>query len=240
MLKAVFFDAAGTLFNSREPVGHTYARIARKHGVDADPAVVTAGFRRAFSSAPGLAFGTGHSSAQLQPLERQWWHRLVRESFAGLGEFDDFERFFDELFAYFAEPAHWVADPAAHALLRELKQSKLRLGVISNFDSRLFRILEGLGLRQYFDSVTISSEAGYAKPAPEIFQAALAEIGATASDSVHVGDSEHMDLRGAQQAGFRAILIDAGMTGPLQVDGRSARVASLASVAAVVQLLRFA
>ncbi len=36
MLKAVFFDAAGTLFEAREPVGHTYARIARKHGLNAD------------------------------------------------------------------------------------------------------------------------------------------------------------------------------------------------------------
>lgn len=240
MLKAAFFDAAGTLFDSREPVGHTYARIARKHNVDADAAVVTAGFRRAFSSTAGLAFGTGHSAADLKRLEREWWYRLVRRSFAGLGEFDDFERFFDELFAYFADPAHWVADREAGTVLRQLKESNVRLGVISNFDSRLYGILEGLDLRAYFDSVTISSEAGYAKPAREIFQLALANTGAAASDSVHVGDSEHMDLRGAQEAGFGAILIDTGLSGPQQIAGRIARVPSLASVAKVVQLLRFA
>ncbi len=240
MLKAAFFDAAGTLFDSRDPVGHTYCRIAREHGLDADPAMVTAGFRRAFTAASGLAFGTGHSADELKRLERQWWHRLVRGSFEGLGEFDDFERFFTELFAYFADPAHWVVNPAAHALLRRLTDSKVRLGVISNFDSRLYRILEGLDLSAYFDSVTISSEAGYAKPAREIFQAALARTGVEASAAVHVGDSEHMDLRGAQEAGFGAILIDAGMRGPQQVNGRIARVPSLASVAAVMQLLRFA
>ncbi len=240
MPKAVFFDAAGTLFNSREPVGDIYARIARKHGVNADQSMVSAGFRRAFASTPGLAFGIGHPAAETRRMERQWWYRLVRDCFEGLGEFDDFDRFFEELFAYFAEPAHWVADPAAPALLRRLKESEVRLGVISNFDSRLYRILEGLELSAYFDSVTISSEAGYAKPAREIFEAALASIAAAASDSVHVGDSEHMDLRGAQDAGFGAILIDAGMSGPDRIDGRSARVPSLASVGKVVQLLRFA
>lgn len=240
MIKAAFFDAAGTLFDSREPVGHTYATVARKHGLEADAAVVTAGFRRAFSSAPGLAFGTGHSAAELKLREREWWYRLVRKSFEGLGEFDSFERFFEELFGYFADPAHWVAHPEAHATLRQLRDNGVRLGVISNFDSRLYRILEGLELRRYFDSVTISSEAGYAKPAREIFQVALANTGAAALDSIHVGDSEHMDLRGAQEAGFGAILIDATMSGPPQIDGRTARVASLASVAKVMQLLRFA
>ncbi len=240
MLNAVFFDAAGTLFNSREPVGEIYARIAREHGVDAEAPLVNAGFRRAFAAAPGLAFGTGHAPAEILRLEHQWWYRLVRKCFEGMGEFDDFDRFFSDLFTYFAEPAHWVVDPSAPSLLQQLKESKVRLGVISNFDSRLYRILEGLELRAYFDSVTISSEAGYAKPAREIFQAALANTGATAPASVHVGDSEHMDLRGAQEAGFGAILIDAGMNGPQQIHGRTARVSSLAYVAKVVQLLRFA
>src|SRR5579863_7483955 len=74
MLKAVFFDAAGTLFEAREPVGHTYARIARQHGLSADDAQVSAGFRRAFASTPGLAFGPGRDAEEIRRLEREWWY----------------------------------------------------------------------------------------------------------------------------------------------------------------------
>src|ERR1700690_2355937 len=104
MLKAVFFDAAGTLFDAREPVGHTYARIAREHGVASDDAAVTAGFRRAFASTPGLAFGPGRDADEIRRLEREWWYGLVRRSFEGLGTFDNFDAFFEELFGYFGDP----------------------------------------------------------------------------------------------------------------------------------------
>jgi putative hydrolase of the HAD superfamily len=240
MLKAVFFDAAGTLFDAREPVGHTYARIARLHGLHADDAAVGAGFRRAFASTPGLAFGPGRPAAEIRRLEREWWHGLVRRSFEGLGEFDSFEVFFDDLFAYFGDPASWVPMPEVNATLQRLKNTKLKLGIISNFDHRLYRILDGLGLRPFFDSVTISSEAGYAKPARQIFTAALASLEVTAAQAAHVGDSEHMDVRGAQEAGLRPILIEVGkISGPISTAAESGiiRVSSLAQMIEVMRLL---
>ena len=235
MLKAVFFDAAGTLFDAREPVGHTYARVAREHGVDADDSAVAAGFRRAFSSTSGLAFGPGRRPDEIRRLEREWWYGLVRRSFEGLGEFDNFDAFFEELFAYFANPQNWTPLPGAHAALRQLREAELKLGIISNFDYRLYRILEGLDLRPFFDTVTISSEAGYAKPAQEIFATAMNSLGVSGAEAVHVGDSEHLDVRGAQDAGLRAILIDTGASGALA----AARVSSLAETIEVVRVLRF-
>jgi len=240
MLKAVFFDAAGTLFEAREPVGHTYARIAARHGVVADDAKVTAGFRRAFSSAPSLAFGPGHDAMKLRAMEREWWRRLVRRSFEGLGAFDDFEAFFDELFSYFADPASWESVPEAQTVLRRLRDEGLRLGIISNFDHRLYRILDGLGLSAWFDSVTISSEAGFAKPSLEIFARALNTADVSPREALHVGDSEHMDVAGARAAGISAALVGPGIGRDCEELENPARIASLASVIKVVQLLRFA
>lgn len=247
MLKAIFFDAAGTLFDAREPVGHTYARIARLHGLTADDAAVSAGFRCAFASTPGLAFGPGRRADEIRRLEREWWYGLVRRSFEGLGEFDSFDVFFDELFAYFGDPTSWVAMPEAHSVLQRLKETNLKLGIISNFDHRLYRILEGLDLSPFFDTVTISSEAGYAKPAPQIFATALSALNVTAAEAVHIGDSEHMDVRGAQDAGLHAILIEVGkisgqaegQSGATTVDGDHTRVSSLAEMIEVMRLLRF-
>jgi putative hydrolase of the HAD superfamily len=240
MLKVVFFDAAGTLFAAREPVGHTYARLARRHGVDASDEAVSAGFHRAFSQSGGLAFGPGHPPDELRAMERRWWRALVERSFEGLGRFDDFEAYFTELFAYFADPAHWEVMPEAPAALGRLIKRGLRLGVISNFDYRLYRILDGLGLRKYFQTVTISSEAGYAKPRREIFELALSLNRISAAEAMHVGDSPHMDFAAAAQAGLAAVLLDAGMGPRTELSGRGARTGTLATLDEVTQRLDFA
>jgi len=237
VLKAIFFDAAGTIFETREPAGHIYARIAAKHGLRADDAVVNDGFRHAFATTPPFAFGTGHRPEALRRFEREWWSGVVRKSFEGLGEFDDFDRFFAELFAYFGDPGNWAPVPEAHPTLQRLKDMGLRLGVISNFDYRLYRILDGLDLRRYFDSITISSEAGFAKPSPLIFAAALEAVGVEPGEAAHVGDSETMDFEGAQGAGLRAILIDGTLDDAESVDASGSRIASLASLNKVMRLL---
>lgn len=239
MLRVVFFDAAGTLFDPREPVGESYARIAREFGVAVTGAQVSAAFRRVFHSAAGLAFGPGRTPEDLRQLERQWWHDLVEQVFAGLGRFANFEAYFAALFAFFADPAHWQADPEAIPLLAELKGRGLKLGVISNFDARLYAILEGLGLSPYFDSITISSRAGYAKPATEIFQTALAKNRVQAADALHVGDSESLDVVGAQAAGIAAVLIDREARERCAASGHVARVSALAAVTDALQKMPF-
>jgi putative hydrolase of the HAD superfamily len=233
MLRLVLFDAAGTLFEPREPVGETYARIANDFGVSAAADAVSQAFRRVFHATPGLAFGVGHDAATLRRLERQWWRDVVARIFAELGHFENFDAYFDTLFAYFADPEHWVADPEAVPLLTMLKRGGLRLGMVSNFDWRLYAILDGLGLLHFFDSITISSEAGYAKPAPEIFRAALEENQAAPGEALHIGDSEPLDIDGAHAAGISAILLarEAGMT-------TSAGVPRAASLAAIVPLMQ--
>ncbi|HLH76851.1 MAG TPA: HAD-IA family hydrolase [Candidatus Binataceae bacterium] len=212
MLKVVFFDAAGTLFDARRAVGESYAAIAREFGVQASGREVSAAFRKVFAQAPPLSFGPHHSPARLRELERQWWHERVSETFAGLGQFSNFEAYFACLFAYFADYRNWMVHPGAFETLRALREQGLELGVVSNFDSRLYTILEGLGLAEYFHSMTISSATGAAKPDPEIFRAALALHQAAPDQAMHVGDSSALDIVGAKAAGLEAILFapDAG------------------------------
>jgi putative hydrolase of the HAD superfamily len=246
-LKAVFFDAAGTLFEPREPVGSSYAEIAHEYGVHVSAAEVNAAFRRVFREAPPLAFGSGLDAVELRRHERLWWHDLVAKTFEGFGKFTDFEACFARLFDFFANPANWVAKVDVIPTLTELRRQGLALGVISNFDFRLYRILEGLGLRECFDSITISSEVGLAKPSASLFQAALEPHRLAPHEALHVGDSEHLDYAGALEAGLSALLLD-----PAILDWRttilahnsdrslhgqlSARIPSLTSVTDAVRL----
>jgi putative hydrolase of the HAD superfamily len=74
---------------------------------------------------------------------------------------------------------------------------------------------------RHFDNIFVSSRVGYAKPDRRIFNAALDYHGLASSDALHVGDSETHDLRGASEAGLRAILIErrgAAATGPGRID----------------------
>jgi putative hydrolase of the HAD superfamily len=208
-IKAVFFDAAGTLIKPARRVGESYAAIAAKHGKHVLASDIAERFRACFDVAPRLAF-PGAPDDDLARLERDWWKRLVARVFEPWSPFERFDEYFAELFAYFAEPRAWALYPEVCETLSVLKQRGVILGVISNFDSRLVQILDGLGAGSSFDQIFVSSRVGYAKPDPRIFQVALSRHGLKPGDAVHVGDSETNDLHAANNAGLRGVLVDRG------------------------------
>jgi HAD superfamily hydrolase (TIGR01509 family) len=70
------------------------------------------------------------------------------------------------------------------------------------------RLLEKEGARDFFAATIYSMDVGHAKPRPEIFAAAVSELGLSPREILHVGDNERTDVRGALAAGFRAIRLD--------------------------------
>jgi putative hydrolase of the HAD superfamily len=206
-IRAVFFDAAGTLIKPTRRVGESYAIVAKKYGMDIAPSDITERFRLCFDASPPLAF-PGATATQLAALEREWWKNLVLRVFEPWGRIERFDDCFTELFEYFAGAAAWTLYFEVAATLAALKQRGLILDVISNFDSRLHRILAGLGIADQFDEVFVSSAVGHAKPDPRIFQAALHRHGLASADVAHIGDSETNDIRGASNLGLKAILVD--------------------------------
>ena len=128
-------------------------------------------------------------------------------------------RFFEEVFDVFARPDTWMLYPETLKVLEDLKTQQYELGIISNFDSRLFVVLRGLGIAEYFQTVTISSLAHAAKPSGRIFTQALEKHAVEPEDAVHVGDSLDEDVKGAQQAGLTG---NSCGTGVRQRDARRA------------------
>jgi len=204
-LRAVSFDAAGTLFHPARPVGELYAMVAARHDMHVDPAALQGRFRAAFASAPPLAF-PGTPPTELRRREKGWWRALVARVFAG-SPFPNFEAYFEDLFAFFATAAAWRLDPDTLGLLRELRRRDLAILLVSNFDARVRSVMDALGLSPLIDQVTLSSEAGAAKPDPAIFRAALTAAHLAAPEVVHVGDTVREDLEGARAAGMRVLLV---------------------------------
>ncbi|HEX3033685.1 MAG TPA: HAD-IA family hydrolase [Thermodesulfobacteriota bacterium] len=205
-IKAVFFDAADTLFRVKEGVGNVYWGVAKKYGSNSTPEQIHDAFSKAFKSAPPMAF-PGTEPHEREVLEKRWWYDIVEKVFQEVGMFERFEAYFDELFETFRSRA-WDLFPETIEVLSSLRREGVTLGVISNFDSRIYNVCADLGITDYFDDFVISSEVGFAKPSPEIFSLALERNKVLPSESLHVGDSLNLDFYGAQAVGIRALLLD--------------------------------
>jgi putative hydrolase of the HAD superfamily len=116
----------------------------------------------------------------------------------------------DELFEAYSVVKQRIVDEVppkagAHEALRSLRSVGLRLGVLTNGPSDLQRgKLERLGFSELVDAVAVSEEIGFAKPAPEAYEAVASRLGLRASSLVMVGDDWARDVAGPLAYGFAA------------------------------------
>lgn len=205
--KVIFLDAVGTLFGIRGTVGEVYGMLARQSGVEVAAEALDAAFIQSFRSSPAAAF-PGVNPVDIPTHEFNWWKVIVMQTFQQVGveqQFSDFDSFFSELYAYFATTEPWFVYPDVFSALSSWQQSGIELGVLSNFDSRIYSVLQAFGLAKFFTSVTISTEVGAAKPDGHIFAAALAKHNCPPSEAWHIGDSLKEDYQAAQSLGLQAI-----------------------------------
>ena len=111
------------------------------------------------------------------------------------------------LTAALLDSLRFVAYPEVPDALRALRPLGVRLVVVSNWDVSLHERLAETGLAELVDGAVASAEIGSAKPDPAIFARGLALAGVGAAEAWHVGDSLDADVRGAQAAGLRAVLL---------------------------------
>ena len=207
MIRAVLFDAAGTLIETVEPVGETYSRYARRYGLAISAWRLGDAFQRVFEAAPPPVF-PGLGAAARTTKERAWWRERVHETFRAADSAQrprDFDALFADLWHHFSGAGAWRLRPGAHETLVRLREAGIQTGVVSNFDGRLPGILEGLGLLPLLDTVILPADAGAAKPDPRIFSAALERLRVRAGETVFVGDHAEQDLAGARSVGLQAV-----------------------------------
>ena len=98
--------------------------------------------------------------------------------------------------------------PGIHDALAELRRRGLRLGIVCDVGFSGGELLRGLleaeGLLGHFDGWGFSDEVGHYKPAPQIFEVALAALGAEPREALHVGDLRRTDVAGATALGMRS------------------------------------
>jgi putative hydrolase of the HAD superfamily len=208
--KVIFLDAVGTLIGVKGSVGEVYSQIAQEFGVEASAEILNTQFIKSFKAAPPPIFPETDDQDILQ-CEFDWWRLITLNTFEGAGvvqQFSDFSAFFSELYIHFGTAEPWFVYPDVLPALVNWRRLGIELGVISNFDSRIYSVLQSLGLRDFFTSITISTQVGAAKPDSKIFAAALDKHECTPESAWHIGDSITDDYNGAKAAGLRGIWIN--------------------------------
>jgi putative hydrolase of the HAD superfamily len=205
MIRVVTFDAAGTLIRLLQPPGMVYAETARLFGYDLDPDRVQDAFRITWKTVAGPL----ESAGPCPDDDRDWWRELVARTMeAARYRIVPFDDYFATVYETFARPGVWELFPDVTPILAELARLRLRLGIISNFDRRLYDILAHLGVRDAFEHVIISSEIGIRKPEARIFRVAAQRFNVDVNEILHVGDEAESDYTGARAAGLDALLVD--------------------------------
>jgi putative hydrolase of the HAD superfamily len=225
-LAAVFFDAGDTLLAPYPSFEGRFVEVAAAAGVPLGEAAVEAAFA---ASIRRTAWPTDWGDAATQ---RRFWQGLYADVLVGLDYDGDRWSLAEEMFAVFSDPAAYRLFDDVRPALRALAGRGLKLGVISNFEPWLERVLELEGVRDCFAALAISGVLGVAKPAPGIFQAALDAAGVPARACLHVGDSPEADVAGARGVGMVPVLIDRRARMP---DAGGLRVRTLAELVELVE-----
>jgi putative hydrolase of the HAD superfamily len=208
----VLLDALGTLVGIEPPWQRLVDLLEQRHGIEVTLAQAVASLRAEMAYYRSHCLGA-RDAASLARL-REDCSEIVARSLGG--QVAGLER--SALTRTLLDALRFAAYPDAADALRRLRAAGARLVVLSNWDISLHDVLAQSGLTSLLDGVVCSAEQGVAKPAPEIFAAALALAGVPAGRAVHVGDSYAEDVLGARAAGIEPILLvrpagDAGLLG---------------------------
>jgi putative hydrolase of the HAD superfamily len=199
--KAVFFDVDFTLIYPGPTFqAEGYGRFCRKHGVGVDPSR----FPHAVAAASDVL-----NEAQDHIYDAEIFVRYTRriiEEMGGRGErLDAVAR---EIYDEWAACQHFFLYDDVTSVLQELAAMGLKIGLISNSHRCLASFQQHFELEGLIAAAVSSSEHGYMKPHPSIFEAALTLAGVDAQESVMVGDSLTHDIEGARGIGMRGVLVD--------------------------------
>jgi putative hydrolase of the HAD superfamily len=202
-IRAVFFDAVGTLIHPNPAAGEVYHQIGRRFGSRLERDDVLARFKTAFAEQERKDAWRDGRTSERREIER--WRAIVE---ACLPDVSDREGCFQSLHDHFARPDAWSVEPGTEPLLAELAGRGCGLGLCSNFDHRLRTVLAGLPELRAIQWVVISSEVGWRKPAGPFYTAVARSVQLAPEQILVVGDDRDNDYLGARQAGMPAILFD--------------------------------
>jgi len=204
---AVFFDVDFTLIYPGPTFrGEGYRRFGERHGLALDESKFEAAVRAA---APVLDAAQGDI---YDPAIFHQYTASIIEAMGGDGA--GVQPCAVEVYEEWALHHHFEMYDDVPDVLRAIAARGIKIGLISNSHRPLTSFQSHFELDGLVSATVSSSEHGYLKPHPSIFEAALSQAGVEARASLMVGDSLAHDVEGARAVGMRGVLLHRG-NGPL-------------------------
>ena len=197
--RAVLFDVDFTLIHPGPSFqGSGYREFCARCGVD----VSVGAFDRAVAEASPLLEAT--PGAYDAEIFVRYTSRII-EGMGGRGPGVTLAA--RDIYDQWAGCHHFEMYPEVPEVLRALRSSGLKIGLISNTQRCLSTFAEHFELTGLFDVSLSSYQHGFMKPHPSIFEAALRAINSSPAGAVMVGDSLAHDIEGALAIGMRGVLV---------------------------------
>lgn len=207
-IRAIFFDAVGTLLHPDPPAGVAYATVGRRFGSRYAVEDVRRRFTESFARQEALDAAAGHVTSPRREVAR--WRAIVGEV---LDDVPDVVGCFVVLWEHFARPKSWRLEPDAGTALAALDRAGYVLGLASNFDGRLHAVRAGFPELAVLRHVVVSAEVGHRKPSADFFRELVRRTGFAPGEILLVGDDPYNDVAGARDAGLVPLPFDPAGTG---------------------------
>jgi putative hydrolase of the HAD superfamily len=207
-VRAVFFDAVGTLIHPSPSAAESYAAVGQRYGSKLNVEEIKKRFHAAFRRQEQNDDEQLGRTSEAHEIAR--WRTIVAEV---LTDVIDRPACFAELYRHFSLPASWRVEPETAETLQRLHDQGFVLGLASNYDHRLRDVVRGIPALVGITHIVISSEVGWRKPNGNFFAALCRRVLLPPERVLLVGDDLANDFRGAQEAGLRAVLFDPQGTG---------------------------
>jgi len=199
-VRAVFFDVDFTLIYPGPTFqGEGYQRFCTCYAIDVDPARFT-----------DAVLGASEILNQEQDhvYAPDIFVRYTRKIIEGMGgRGPRLDACAMEIYDEWAACQHFILYDDVTAVLKDLAALGIKVGLISNSHRSMASFQEHFELHGLIAGALSSSDHGYLKPHPSIFESALKLLDVSASESVMVGDSLAHDIEGARRVGMRGILV---------------------------------
>jgi putative hydrolase of the HAD superfamily len=196
-IEGLIFDLGGTLDADGAPWGERFRMLLEDAGLPkGEPGPLEAALEA------GEQAVLGHPrAAELGLAEMVQLHVSAQLECLGAAEVELATRLLDR---FVTETAETLS--GRRGLLERLA-SRLPLAVVSNGCGNTRRLLAEAGLEPFFRAIVDSSQLGFWKPDPRIFEPALTRLGLPRERVAVVGDRADRDLEAALAAGLRAVWV---------------------------------
>ena len=199
-VRAVLFDLGGTLVDERDYAG--WADLARRVYLDLDADTVVHFFGEVEREIDAAPLAVDREAAYVEFWRRVLSRAAEREVSAEVAT--KYVKFLRES----EPPVRLFSD--VRRCLDQLRAERRKLGIVSNSTSEasVRRILDRVGIVDYFDRVVSSGTEGIAKPNPEIFRRATQRLDVAPAEAVYVGNLPATDARAATAAGLHGVWLN--------------------------------